>query len=42
MSKKYCIALDDYEDALNKKDASVTGLGFSIWSGSFVNHAVHG
>ena len=33
--------LEGYEDALNKKDASVTGLGFSIWSGSFVNHAIY-
>ena len=29
------------EDALYKKDASVTGMGFSIWSGSFVNHAIY-
>lgn len=33
--------LEGYEDALNKKDSSVTGLGFSIWSGSFVNHAIY-
>ena len=33
--------LEGYEDALDKKDASVTGLGFSIWSGSFVNHAIY-
>lgn len=33
--------LEGYEDALHKKDASVTGLGFSIWSGSFVNHAIY-
>lgn len=30
-----------FEDALNKKESSVTGLGFSIWSGSFVNHAIY-
>lgn len=29
------------EDALYRKDASVTGMGFSIWSGSFVNHAIY-
>lgn len=33
--------LQGYEDAVQKKDASVTGLGFSIWSGSFVNHAIY-
>ena len=37
--------LDDwlagYEEAVQKKEASVTGLGFSIWSGSFVNHAIY-
>ncbi len=33
--------LEGYEDAIQKKDASVTGLGFSIWSGSFVNHAIY-
>ena len=33
--------LEGYEDALHKKEASVTGLGFSIWSGSFVNHAIY-
>ncbi len=37
--------LDDFqagfEDAVYKKEASVTGMGFSIWSGSFVNHAIY-
>lgn len=33
--------IEGYEDAIQKKDASVTGLGFSIWSGSFVNHAIY-
>ena len=32
---------NDYEEAVQKKEASVTGLGFSIWSGSFVNHAIY-
>lgn len=27
--------------ALNKKEASVTGMGFSIWSSSFVNHVIY-
>ena len=30
-----------FESALDKKEASVTGMGFSIWSGSFVNHAIY-
>ena len=30
-----------FEDAMYKKEASVTGMGFSIWSGSFVNHAIY-
>lgn len=33
--------LEGYEDAIHKKESSVTGLGFSIWSGSFVNHAIY-
>jgi len=33
--------LEGYEDAVHKKESSVTGLGFSIWSGSFVNHAIY-
>ena len=33
--------LEGYEGAIQKKDASVTGLGFSIWSISFVNHAIY-
>ena len=33
--------LEGYEGALKKKDASITGLGFSIWSGSFINHAIY-
>ncbi len=37
--------LDEYkagvEDALYKRDSSITGMGFSIWSGSFVNHAIY-
>ena len=30
-----------YEDALNKRDASITGMGFSVISNSFVNHAIY-
>lgn len=30
-----------YTDAVIKKEASVTGIGFSIWSSSFVNHAIY-
>ena len=30
-----------YEDALQKKESSVTGMGFSIWSSSFINHAIY-
>lgn len=33
--------IEGYEDAIQKKDASVTGLSFSILSGSFVNHAIY-
>lgn len=33
--------LEGYEGAIQKKNASVTGLGFSIWSSSFVNHAIY-
>lgn len=33
--------LDGYEGAIQKKDASVTGLGFSVWASSFVNHAIY-
>ena len=33
--------LEGYEGAMQKKDASVSGLGFSIWSSSFVNHAIY-
>lgn len=30
-----------YEDAVNKAESHVTGMGFSILSGSFVNHAIY-
>lgn len=30
-----------FEDALQKKESSVTGMGFSIWSSSFINHAIY-
>lgn len=30
-----------YEQAINKADSHVTGMGFSIWSSSFVNHAIY-
>ena len=32
---------EGYEDALQRAEAHVTGMGFSIWSGSFVNHAIY-
>lgn len=30
-----------YENAINKAESHVTGMGFSIWSSSFVNHAIY-
>ena len=30
-----------YENAVNKAESNITGMGFSIWSGSFVNHAIY-
>lgn len=30
-----------YENAVNKAESNVTGMGFSIWSSSFVNHAIY-
>ena len=30
-----------YETAVNKAESHVTGMGFSIWSSSFVNHAIY-
>ena len=30
-----------YENAVNNAESHVTGMGFSIWSGSFVNHAIY-
>jgi len=30
-----------YEDAVNRAESHVTGMGFSIWSSSFVNHAIY-
>ena len=30
-----------FEDALQKKESSITGMGFSIWSSSFINHAIY-
>lgn len=41
LSQQMSDLLDGYEDAVRKKDASVTGLGFSIWSSSFIDHAVY-
>ena len=32
---------EGHENAIQKKDASVTGLGFSIYSGRFINHAIY-
>ena len=45
MRKLFIQEVDEYqagvEDALHKRDASITGMGFSIWSSSFVNHAIY-
>lgn len=30
-----------YENAINNAESHVTGMGFSIWSSSFVNHAIY-
>ena len=30
-----------YENAVNKAESHVTGMGFSIWSSIFVNHAIY-
>lgn len=30
-----------YENALQKRDSHITGMGFSIWSSSFINHAIY-
>ena len=30
-----------YESAVSNAEAHVTGMGFSIWSGDFVNHAIY-
>ena len=30
-----------YENAVNKAESNITGMEFSIWSGSFVNHAIY-
>ena len=32
---------EGYEDAVQRADSHVTGMGFSIWSSSFVNHAIY-
>ncbi len=29
------------EEAMYKRDSSITGMGFSIWSSSFIHHAVY-
>ena len=45
MRKLFIQEVDEYqagvEDALCKRDASITGMGFSIWSSSFINHAIY-
>ena len=45
MKELFIQELDEYkagvEDALYKRDSSITGMGFSIWSSSFVNHAIY-
>jgi len=32
---------EGYEDAVQRAESHVTGMGFSIWSSSFVNHAIY-
>ena len=32
---------EGYSDAVQRAESHVTGMGFSIWSGSFVNHAIY-
>lgn len=32
---------EGYEGAMQRAESHVTGMGFSIWSGSFVNHAIY-
>ncbi len=32
---------EGYEDAFQKAESHITGMGFSIWSSSFVNHAIY-
>ena len=32
---------EGYTDAIQRAESHVTGMGFSIWSGSFVNHAIY-
>lgn len=32
---------EGYEDAVQKAESHITGMGFSIWSSSFVNHAIY-
>ena len=32
---------EGYTDAVQRAESHVTGMGFSIWSGSFVNHAIY-
>ena len=32
---------EGYEGAVQRAESHVTGMGFSIWSGSFVNHAIY-
>ena len=32
---------EGYEDAVQRADSYVTGMGFSVWSSSFVNHAIY-
>lgn len=45
MKELFIQELDEYkagvEDARYKRDSSITGMGFSIWSSSFVNHAIY-
>ena len=45
MKRIFIDKIDTYkegvEDALYRKEASVTGMGFSVWSSSFIDHAIY-
>ena len=39
--RQMCDWREGHENAIQKKDASVTGLSFSVISGRFINHAIY-